>query len=1148
MAHPPITRGADLAGVDLAGHDLRGADLRDACLRGARLRGADLSRADLTGADLRAVDARRARFTGADLSRADSSRARLMGCDFTRAVLDEAAVRHADLNGSRFDRASLRGCALAGSRITGARLTRADLTGARLTGARLAGSDLRGAVLRDALAVGARLTRCDMVGVDLRRCRAAGADLTAARLRYADLRGADLSGARLDDADFTRAHLDDADLSDVRARWCRFDGADMAQTDLRRADLTWSHLDRVRAPAVDLRGADLHRAWLVGALTGARLEGARCTATWLGGDLTGARLDRADLRGWIVVAATLHDLTAAEVRVDPLGVQALAAARVSGPLVVDLPRPLGGRLSYWPRDATTRVEVRDGLPWEGHGLALPVPGPRIRVEARSPREAAPRWTGDVGFDDAVGLRTPDPADTLARLDGALRRALLRFVGWGGRVYERAVRIDTLEPLAPRLTTALQIAVTLARPIAQPEPALMRRLPDEPRPVRHRLLARWMVAAGTPRLPHWDAVAGDIREGALRDLVTHGPASAWAVTCLARERLRLGPIVAEGADLAGVVLSGLRLEAARFGDACLAGAELEGLVATDIDLRGADLRSARMGRADLRRADLRGACLDGAQLVEADLRRADLRGADLTGADLRGADLRDARLDGCRAPYARFVDARLDRARFDGSQVPGARFTGARGERVFFDGAGLVRANFERARLQSISWVDCDLQRARFRRAHLTRARFTGARTRLAVFDEARLDRVLLRGCQLDGGLIAAQLTDVDLRDGQIAGELDRTVFDRVDLRGATVAPESLRRLTLRAVRIDLAGLAGLVAGRGEPVRPGALTGVDGRYHFVWAAEAGPQIRLWPRGADADPPDDESAVVDGGPAGPFAPIDAMHAALRRHFDRSAPDPGAAEPDRSALAWSTPGSVRIPWAPADLTLGGEGTLTAMRKALGAAEPQIGDGPFDRQVYIATADPAGLQARLDGELRAMLQRWIADGGTISGGTVHAPGPLAPEQVIPALRRGLAIADRLNAPLPDVPGALLRRAHDDPVPGVRAAALARWMGLWTPQRLPDDPQTLPPGAVEGALLLLLDDDRADRPRVVDWLADWGTEDAVPALAKLGGRWLTPRPLKQAVDRTIAAITRRVGGLRSGGLSMTGGLADGRVSPVDDE
>lgn len=73
------------------------------------------------------------------------------------------------------------------------------------------------------------------------------------------------------------------------------------------------------------------------------------------------------------------------------------------------------------------------------------------------------------------------------------------------------------------------------------------------------------------------------------------------------------------DLQGADLSGLNLREIRLNAANLAGANLE----------GADLSEARLNAVNLR---------------DCNLRRANLTGATLHRADLRGADLRDAQID------------------------------------------------------------------------------------------------------------------------------------------------------------------------------------------------------------------------------------------------------------------------------------------------------------------------------------------------------------------------------------------------------------------------------------------------------------------------------------------------------------------------
>jgi len=75
---------------------------------------------------------------------------------------------------------------------------------------------------------------------------------------------------------------------------------------------------------------------------------------------------------------------------------------------------------------------------------------------------------------------------------------------------------------------------------------------------------------------------------------------------------------------------------------LDGANLSGMILTGIDFSDASLRGCAMHATNLMNANLRGADLSGANLAEADLIGANLEGANLTGANLYEADLRDAK--------------------------------------------------------------------------------------------------------------------------------------------------------------------------------------------------------------------------------------------------------------------------------------------------------------------------------------------------------------------------------------------------------------------------------------------------------------------------------------------------------------------------
>ena len=115
---------------------------------------------------------------------------------------------------------------------------------------------------------------------------------------------------------------------------------------------------------------------------------------------------------------------------------------------------------------------------------------------------------------------------------------------------------------------------------------------------------------------------------------------------------------DNADLRGTLLSGVELRGASFEGAQLEGIRMSGVSLRRVNLRGTALRSVilncsgcDLGGLDLHGQDLHGVSLSGADLNHADLRDANLSGAhfmgvDLNGANLSGADLSNARFDGC----------------------------------------------------------------------------------------------------------------------------------------------------------------------------------------------------------------------------------------------------------------------------------------------------------------------------------------------------------------------------------------------------------------------------------------------------------------------------------------------------------------------
>jgi uncharacterized protein YndB with AHSA1/START domain len=91
------------------------------------------------------------------------------------------------------------------------------------------------------------------------------------------------------------------------------------------------------------------------------------------------------------------------------------------------------------------------------------------------------------------------------------------------------------------------------------------------------------------------------------------------------------IVLDGADLNGMILTGVN-----FSRASLRGASLHATNLMNADLRYADMTGANLVEADLIAAKLEGAILTGANLREADLLGADMAGARCSDGDLKGA--------------------------------------------------------------------------------------------------------------------------------------------------------------------------------------------------------------------------------------------------------------------------------------------------------------------------------------------------------------------------------------------------------------------------------------------------------------------------------------------------------------------------------
>lgn len=145
--------------------------------------------------------------------------------------------------------------------------------------------------------------------------------------------------------------------------------------------------------------------------------------------------------------------------------------------------------------------------------------------------------------------------------------------------------------------------------------------------------------------------------------------------------------------------------------------------------------------------------------------------------------------------------------------------------------------------------------------------------------------------------------------------------------------------------------------------------------------------------------------------------------------------------------------------------EGMGSAVRKALGGREIEVGDETFDDLAYVQGA-PHVVRAILDAETRAVVvpllgglvalgeESRIGTGSghsyalppkgavkariSVSDGTLRAelPGLDSPSDLSDAVRTLLAAAERLVVP-PDIPARLIANARNDPVPAVRLANL---------------------------------------------------------------------------------------------------------------
>jgi WD40 repeat protein len=110
----------------------------------------------------------------------------------------------------------------------------------------------------------------------------------------------------------------------------------------------------------------------------------------------------------------------------------------------------------------------------------------------------------------------------------------------------------------------------------------------------------------------------------------------------------------------------------------------------------------------------------------------------------------------------------------------------------------------------------------------------------------------------------------------------------------------------------------------------------------------------------------------------------------------------------------------------------------------------------------------------------------------------------------------------------------------GVRCVAFSRV--------LRPDLVELDPADVAAALLLLLEENKEHRDKIVELLAEWGAEAAVAPLLEIADAFFGDDELKAAAREAANRIVERQGGLRAGGLSVSADdTRAGGVSVVDE-
>ncbi|HPB73342.1 MAG TPA: pentapeptide repeat-containing protein [Phycicoccus sp.] len=164
----------------------------------------------------------------------------------------------------------------------------------------------------------------------------------------------------------------------------------------------------------------------------------------------------------------------------------------------------------------------------------------------------------------------------------------------------------------------------------------------------------------------------------------------------------------------------------------------------------------------------------------------VRGLDLDGCTLTGVSLSEARLLGCT-----FVECRFESVDLSMTDLTDSRFTGCT-----FVGSRMLALGWASTSSSPVfdpnHFEDCRMEHASFAGSDVTAFTFRRCRLREADFTEAVARRVDFAGSDL----AAARFDRTDLRDASLAGATGWVLDPRTN--------------TVRGLRIDLDGAAGLL--------------------------------------------------------------------------------------------------------------------------------------------------------------------------------------------------------------------------------------------------------------------------------------------------------------------------------------------------